>query len=53
MLNKGQTGDRKQRSVINTVITLTHDIQQANNKGKMLSCLLLNVKGLFDHLLIQ
>ena len=42
-------GGRKQRSAIDAVMCLTHDIQLANNNNKVLSALLLDVKGAFDH----
>ena len=53
ILDSEQTGGRRQRSAIDAVMSLTHDIQEANNKGKVLSCLLLDVKGAFDHVSIQ
>jgi hypothetical protein len=49
LLYSEQMSDRKQRSAIDAVMCLTHDIQLANNNNKVLSALLLDVKGAFDH----
>ena len=44
---------RKQRSAIDAVMTLTHDIELARNQGNTLSCLMLDVKDAFDHISIH
>ena len=49
LLYSEQMGGRKQRSAIDAAMCLTHDIQLANNNNKVLSALLLDVKGAFDH----
>ena len=49
LLDTDQTGGRKQRSAIDAVMALTHDIELAWNQKDTLSCLLLDVKGAFDH----
>ena len=42
---------RKFRSAVDAVMNLIHDIQYAFNKKKVTLCLLLDVKGVFDHVL--
>ena len=42
-------GGRKQRSTINAVLRLTHEIQKARRKKLVSSCLMLDVKGAFDN----
>ena len=49
LLHPEQMGGRKKRSAIDAVMALTHDIQTVNNKGNILTCLLLDVKGAFNH----
>ena len=53
LLDSDQTGGRKQRSAVDAVLSLTHDIQTAQNQGQVVSCLLLNVKGAFNHVSLQ
>lgn len=53
LLDMDQMGGRKQRSAIDAVMTLTHDIELVNNQGNTLSCLFLDVKGAFDHISIH
>ena len=50
LLDMNQMRGRKKRSVINAVMTLTHNIELAKNQGNTLSCLMLDVKGAFDHI---
>ena len=52
LLDMDQMGGRKQRSAINAVMTLIHNIELAKNQGNTLSCLMLDVKGVFDHISI-
>ena len=52
LLDMDQMGGRKQRSAIDAVITLTHNIELAKNQGNTLSCLMLDVKGAFDYISI-
>ena len=40
---------RKFKSAVDAVMNLTHDIQHAFNKKKVTLCLLLDIKGAFDH----
>ncbi len=49
LLYSEQMGGRKQRSAIDAAMCLTHDIQMANNNNRVLSAMLLDVKGAFDH----
>ncbi|SLM36675.1 Ribonuclease H-like domain [Lasallia pustulata] len=49
LLDTDQTGGRKQRSAVDAVMALTHDIELARNQKQTLSCLFLDVKGAFDH----
>ena len=49
LLYSEQMGGRKQRSAIDAAMCLTHDIQLANNNNRVLSAMLLDVKGAFDH----
>jgi hypothetical protein len=53
LLHSEQIGSRSQKSAINTVIALTHDIQLAKTEGLKSSCLFLNIKGAFDHVSIN
>ncbi len=45
--------DRKQRSAINAVLNLVHDVQMMKSQENMLICLLLNVKEVFDHVALK
>ena len=49
LLDSDQMGGRKFRSAVNAVMNLTHNIQYTFNKKKVTLCLLLNVKGAFNH----
>ncbi|SLM36388.1 reverse transcriptase [Lasallia pustulata] len=49
LLDTDQSGGRKQRSAVDAVMALTHDIELARNQKQTLSCLFLDVKGAFDH----
>ncbi len=53
LLNFNQMRDRKQRSVINAVLNLVHDAQMAKSRENTLTCLLLNVKDVFDHVTLK
>ena len=44
-----QIGGRRARSAIDAALALIHDIQSARNRGLKLSCLLMDIKGAFDH----
>ena len=45
--------DRKQRSAINAVLNLVHDAQMAKSRENTLTYLLLNVKDVFDHVMLK
>ena len=51
LLDIDQTEGRKQRSVIDAVMSLTHDIELARTQSNTVSCLMLNVKRAFNHVL--
>ena len=51
LLDIDQTGDRKQRSAIDAVMSLTHDIELVRTKSNTVSCLMLKVKRAFNHVL--
>ena len=53
MLNFDQIDERKNRSVIDVVLNLIHDIQIALKQKLITSCLFLDVKGAFDHVSTQ
>jgi hypothetical protein len=53
LLDFDQIRDRKQRSAINTVLNLIHDVQMTKNYENMLICLLLNIKKAFDHVALK
>ena len=49
LLDIDQTEDRKQRSAINAVMSLIHDIELVRTQSNTLSCLMLNIKRAFNH----
>ena len=49
LLYKEQMGGRKQRSAIDAALRLTHEIQKARRKKLVSSCLMLDVKDVFDN----
>ena len=49
LLHQSQLGGRKYRSAIDAALILTHDIQRAWTKGNIVFCLIIDVKGAFDH----
>ena len=53
LLYKDQMSGRRQRSAVDAALCLTHDIQLANHHKRMLSVLLLDVKGAFDHVFLN
>jgi len=53
LLDFDQMKDRKQRSAINAVLDLIHDVQIMENLENTLICLLLNVKEAFDHVALK
>jgi len=45
--------DRKQRSAINAVLNLIHDVQMMKNHENTLICLLLNIKEALNHVVLK
>ena len=45
--------DRKQRSAINAVLNLVHDAQMVKSRENTLTCLLLDVKDVFNHVILK
>ncbi len=53
LLNFDQMKGRKQRSAINAVLNLVHDVQMMKSRENTLICLLLDVKEVFDHVVLK
>ncbi len=53
LLNFDQMRNRKQRSAINAVLNLVHDVQMTKSRENTLICLLLDVKEAFDHVALK
>jgi len=53
LLDFDQMRDRKQRSAIDAVLNLVHDAQIAKSRENTLTCLLLDVKDVFDHVMLK
>ncbi len=53
LLNFDQMRDRKQRSAINAVLNLVHDMQMIKSRENTLIYLLLDVKEVFDHVALK
>jgi len=53
LLDFDQMRSRKQRSAIDAVLNLVHDAQMTKSRENMLTCLLLNVKDIFDHVMLK
>ena len=49
LLYENQIDDRRQKSAIDAVLSLVHDIQLAKHEKKATSVLFLDIKGAFDH----
>ena len=49
LLHKDQIGERLQRSAIDAVMALTHEIEDAKRHKKIVSTLFMDVKGAFDN----
>ncbi len=49
LLEINQISDRKQKSAIDAVMTLVHDIQLAKHENKATSVLFMNIKEVYDH----
>jgi len=53
LLDFDQMKDRKQKSAINAVLNLVHDVQMTKSQENTFICLLLNVKEVFDHVVLK
>ncbi len=53
LLEFNQMRDRKQRSAIDAVLNLVHDAQMAKSRENTLTCLLLDIKDVFDHVMLK
>src|SRR5204863_6184967 len=53
LLDADQMSERRQKSAINAVMTLIHDIQLAKHENKMISVLFINIKEAYDHVLVN
>ena len=51
LLDADQMSERRQKSAIDAVMTLIHDIQLAKHENKMISVLFMNIKEAYDHVL--
>ncbi len=53
LLDFDQMRSRKQKSAIDAVLNLVHDTQMTKSRENMLTCLLLNVKDVFDYVTLK
>ncbi len=53
LLNFDQMKGRKQRSAIDAVLNLVHNVQMTKSRENTLICLLLDVKEAFDHITLK
>src|SRR5947207_10325559 len=53
LLDSDQISDRKQKSVIDAVMTLIHDIQLAKHENRVISVLFMNIKEAYDHVSVN
>ena len=53
LLNSDQMSGRRQKSVINAVLSLIHDIQLAKHEKRVTSVLFINIKRAFNHVSIN
>ena len=49
LLDSDQIGGRRQKLIINTVLSLVYDIQLAKHEKRVISILFMNIKEVFDH----
>src|SRR5438034_6051093 len=49
LLDSDQMSDRRQKSAIDAVMTLIHDIQVAKHENRVTSVLFMNIKEAYDH----
>ena len=53
LLNFDQMGGRRQKSAIDAILSLVHDIQLAKHEKQVTSILFMNIKGAFDHVSVN
>src|SRR5438034_8440489 len=53
LLDSDQMSERRQKSAINAVITLIHDIQLAKHENRVTSVLFINIKEAYDHVSVN
>ena len=53
LLYTDQIEDRRQKSVIDAVLSLVHDIQLAKHEKKAISVLFMNIKEAYDHVSVN
>ena len=52
-LDTDQIDDRRQKSAIDAVLSLVHDIQLAKHEKKVTSVLFMNIKEAYDHVSVN
>src|SRR5438046_10728055 len=53
LLDTDQIDDRRQKSAIDAVLSLVHDIQLAKHEQKVISVLFMNIKEAYDHVSVN
>src|SRR5947207_15538461 len=53
LLNSDQMSDRRQKSAIDAVMILIHDIQLAKHENRTTSMLFMNIKEAYDHVSVN
>ena len=53
LLDSDQMNDRRQKSAIDAVMTLIHDIQLARHENRVISVLFINIKEAYDHVSVN
>jgi len=53
LLYTDQIEDRRQKSAIDAVLSLVHDIQLAKHEKKVISVLFMNIKEAYDHVSVN
>src|SRR5947207_644650 len=53
LLDSDQISDRRQKSAIDAVMTLIHDIQLVKHENRVTSVLFMNIKEAYDHVSVN
>ena len=53
LLDSNQMGGKKQKSAIDAILSLVHDIQLVKHERKVTLILFMNIKEAFNHVLIN